>query len=159
MDIHCSSLIEVLMLAPDMLRLWCDAPPAALLLRRLLVRRSMCAQASQSLRRPFASAPAPAPVAEQVAAPQPTATPNPEQTTRELYNSQVHAWDRSLLLPCHTVPSSQPCQLSQGSQRAGPVSCMFCKNGSSAYCAGIPATCLLAVGASEQSLTYMACVH
>ena len=111
------------MSAPDMLGLWCGATPAALRLRWLI--GSMCAQAAQSLGRPFAPAPAPAPVAEHAATPQQTANPNPEQTTRELYNSQVHAWDRYLLLPCHTAPILQLCPLSAGSQRAMLVSCRF----------------------------------
>ena len=74
----------------------------------------MCPQPNQSLARHFAPAPAPAHVPKQAAAPQPTASATPEQTTKELYTSQVHdAWACLLRMPCLAiqVPVFRPCPL------------------------------------------------
>ena len=63
--IHCSSLTEMLMLACDMLPLWCGSAPAALhttvCILLIHMKGGVCLQAGQSLGRRSAPAPAPTP--------------------------------------------------------------------------------------------------
>ena len=97
-DISCSSLMEVLMIAPNMLRLpphsvvWrlaCSAASATTTCKMQYVRAGQPVAEA-----PFCACtcPCPCPCHQAGSSTSATGNPNPEQTTRELYNSQVHAW-------------------------------------------------------------------